>query len=77
MIEKGCGVLESNSIVGQETSSRNSGVIHAGIYYDKNSLKAKGCVRVRSLLYEYLLKHKLITKKSENLLLQIILIPPN
>ena len=57
-------VLESNDNVGQGTSSRNSGVIHAGIYYDKNSLKAKTCVRGRILLYEYLAKHKISYKKS-------------
>ena len=44
MVGKKVIVLESNNIVGQETSSRNSGVIH-GIYYDKDSLKAKTCVR--------------------------------
>ncbi len=68
MVGKKVIVLESNSIVGQETSSRNSGVIHAGIYYDKNSLKAKTCVRGRSLLYEYLLKHKISHKKIGKLI---------
>ena len=61
-------VLESNQNIGQGTSSRNSGVIHAGIYYDKNSLKAKTCVRGRSLLYEYLLKHKISHKKIGKLI---------
>ena len=68
MVGKKIIVLESNSIVGQETSSRNSGVIHAGIYYDKNSLKAKTCVRGRSLLYEYLIKHKISHKKIGKLI---------
>ena len=68
MVGKKVIVLESNSIVGQETSSRNSGVIHAGIYYDKHSLKAKTCVRGRSLLYEYLLKHKISHKKIGKLI---------
>ena len=61
-------VLESNSNVGQETSSRNSGVIHAGIYYEKKSLKAKTCVRGRILLYEYLVKHKISYKKIGKLI---------
>ena len=52
-------ILESRETLGQETSSRNSGVIHAGIYYKKNSLKARTCLRGKELLYRYLKKHKI------------------
>lgn len=37
-------VIEKNSRSGEEISSRNSGVIHAGMYYPANSFKAKFCV---------------------------------
>lgn len=46
-------LIEKHSSFGQETSSRNSEVIHAGIYYTKNSLKAKLCVEGKQLLYDY------------------------
>jgi L-2-hydroxyglutarate oxidase LhgO len=46
-------VLEKASRAGTETSSRNSEVIHAGIYYPKGSLKAELCVEGRDLLYAY------------------------
>ena len=46
-------VLEANSAIGQEISSRNSEVIHPGIYYPPESLKAKCCVRGKDLLYRY------------------------
>jgi L-2-hydroxyglutarate oxidase LhgO len=46
-------VLEAADAIGTETSSRNSEVIHAGIYYPAGSLKARLCVEGRDLLYAY------------------------
>ncbi|TET40401.1 MAG: NAD(P)/FAD-dependent oxidoreductase [Dehalococcoidia bacterium] len=50
-------VLEKNETFGREASSRNSEVIHSGIYYPKDSLKAKTCVEGNALLYELCQKH--------------------
>jgi len=49
-------VLERNSHIGEETSARNSEVIHAGIYYPTGSLKAIHCVRGKEKLYRYCTK---------------------
>ncbi|MEX2115888.1 MAG: NAD(P)/FAD-dependent oxidoreductase [Bacteroidota bacterium] len=66
-------VLEKNTNYGMETSSRNSEVIHAGIYYTPGSLKALLCVEGRDLLYgicrKYGISHnqcsKIITATSQ------------
>lgn len=50
-------VLEAAEGIGTETSSRNSEVIHAGIYYPKGSLMARTCVAGRRLLYAYCTEH--------------------
>jgi len=44
-------VVEKNRSFGQETSSRNSEVIHSGLYYPNNTLKAKLCLRGNKLIY--------------------------
>jgi L-2-hydroxyglutarate oxidase LhgO len=50
-------VLEAADGIGTETSSRNSEVIHAGIYYDRGSLKASMCVAGKHLLYDFCRSH--------------------
>jgi L-2-hydroxyglutarate oxidase LhgO len=50
-------ILEAEDAIGTHTSSRNSEVIHAGIYYPKGSLKARACVEGRKRLYAYCEEH--------------------
>jgi L-2-hydroxyglutarate oxidase LhgO len=50
-------VVEAAEGIGTETSSRNSEVIHAGIYYPKGSLMAETCVAGRRMLYAYCAEH--------------------
>jgi len=56
-------LLEKNETFGQEQSSRNSEVIHAGIYYEKDSLKTKTCLEGNSLLYEICEKNGIAHKR--------------
>jgi len=56
-------VLEKNDRAGDATSSRNSGVIHAGIYYPEDYLKTKLCIQGNKLIYEYA-KEKNINHKK-------------
>lgn len=46
-------ILEAEDAIGTHSSSRNSEVIHAGIYYPQGSLKARTCVEGRQRLYDY------------------------
>jgi L-2-hydroxyglutarate oxidase LhgO len=59
-------VLEQHDLIGSEVSSRNSEVIHAGLYYPPGSLRATLCVRGKSLMYSFAsengVAHEAVTK---------------
>jgi len=61
-------ILEAEDAIGTHTSSRNSEVIHAGIYYPKGSLKARACVEGRQLLYAYCEEHGLPHRRCGKLI---------
>lgn len=61
-------LLEKNSEIGEETSFRNSAVIHAGVYYPKKSLKAKLCNEGKQRLYDYCQLNKIDHKKVGKLI---------
>ena len=60
-------VLEAGPHIGQGVSSRNSEVIHGGLYYPTGSLKARLCVEGRRLLYDFLDSHKIDYRKCGKL----------
>jgi len=72
-------VLDAANAIGTGTSSRNSEVIHAGIYYPQGSLKAQLCVAGKQMLYDYCAKRgigysrcgKLIVATHESQLVQL------
>ena len=61
-------VLETAETIGTGVSSRNSEVIHAGIYYPKDSLKARFCVEGKHALYPYCRTHGVAHKQSGKLI---------
>ena len=61
-------IIESEDDFGKITSSRNSGVIHAGIYYPHNSLKSKFCVAGNKLMYDYCKKFSIPHVNTKKLL---------
>lgn len=61
-------IIEKEKSFGTITSSRNSEVIHAGIYYPTNSLKTQLCIKGNPLVYEYCIKNNIATKKCGKLI---------
>lgn len=61
-------IIERHDAIGTETSARNSEVIHAGIYYPKDSLKAKFCVAGRDMLYRYCAENGIDHKRTGKLI---------
>lgn len=69
--KKNIYILEKNESHGMGISSRNSEVIHAGIYYPPGSLKAKFCVTGREMLYETCMKNNIPHKKIGKLIIAV------
>jgi L-2-hydroxyglutarate oxidase LhgO len=61
-------ILERHDAIGTETSSRNSEVVHGGLYYPTGSNRAKFCVRGRDMLYAFAAEHGVGIRKCGKLL---------
>jgi L-2-hydroxyglutarate oxidase LhgO len=61
-------ILEAEDAIGTHTSSRNSEVIHAGIYYPRGSLKARTCVEGKERLYRYAVERGIPHRRSGKLI---------
>lgn len=61
-------VLEAEDRPGEGISSRNSGVIHAGMYYPTGSLKARCCVRGLQLMYDYCARRRVAHRRTGKLI---------
>ena len=64
-------LLEKEKALGEHTSTRNSGVVHGGIYYPQGSLKARWCVRGRHLTYEFLQNHDIPHRKCGKIIVAL------
>jgi L-2-hydroxyglutarate oxidase LhgO len=61
-------ILDKEEVYGQGTSSRNSEVIHAGIYYPTGTLKANLCVKANPMIYDICEKYRVPYKKCGKLI---------
>ncbi len=61
-------LAEKNDLFGAETSSRNSEVIHAGLYYPAGSLKERLCLQGKALLYDFCERHSVPHRKIGKLI---------
>ena len=60
-------LFEKNKNLGLGATNQNSEVIHSGVYYKNNSLKAKLCVEGKVLIYKFCKKYKILFKKTQKL----------
>ena len=68
-ISKQIIIVEKEDDLGLHSSGRNSGVLHAGIYYEPNSLKAKVCISGANRLKEWMIEKGLGIKKCGKLII--------
>jgi L-2-hydroxyglutarate oxidase LhgO len=61
-------ILEQHELIGSEVSSRNSEVIHAGLYYPPGSMRAKWCVEGKTKLYRFCAENGVAHARCEKLL---------
>ncbi|SNS35751.1 NAD(P)/FAD-dependent oxidoreductase [Pseudomonas segetis] len=64
-------IVEREKLIGSHTSSRNSEVIHAGVYYAANSLKAQLCLEGRERLYAWCVEHQVPHQRIGKLLVAV------